>query len=232
LFSNDHPPPALTSAQVREVDQISESRFGIAVDWLMEAAGWQIARRCRGRTAVLCGSGNNGGDGLAAARHLHRWGRLQTVACVDPARLSGPAARQRDALQAVGVRVLREPVVNGAQLVVDALVGTGLARAPEGPIADWIRAVNGSGARVVSVDVPSGLSADTGMAFDPAVTAHTTITLGLPKRGLLEQDGPAYCGEVWLADIGVPFEAYRELGLDVPTDLFADSDTVQLRRRA
>src|SRR5581483_7234039 len=79
--------PSLTSAQAREVDRLAAERFAIPVEWLMEAAGWQVARHCRGRTAVLCGRGNNGGDGLAAARHLHRWGRLHSVACTDAGRL-------------------------------------------------------------------------------------------------------------------------------------------------
>ena len=72
-------PPTLTSRQVAEIDLLVQERFGISVDWLMEAAGWQVARFCRGRTAVICGVGNNAGDGLAAARHLHRWGRLSAV---------------------------------------------------------------------------------------------------------------------------------------------------------
>src|ERR1700692_5012365 len=92
------PLPTLTSAQVKEVDALAQARFGISVDWLMEAAGWQVARFCRQRAAVVCGIGNNAGDGLAAARHLHRWGRLSSVSCVDAERLSGAAALERDAL--------------------------------------------------------------------------------------------------------------------------------------
>src|SRR6185312_5180201 len=110
----------------------------ISVDWLMEAAGWQVARFCRGRTAVLCGVGNNAGDGLAAARHLHRWGRLASVSCIDAARLKGPAARQLAALEALGVEISDGPVVDRAQIVVDALLGTGLSRPPEGEFARWI----------------------------------------------------------------------------------------------
>jgi NAD(P)H-hydrate epimerase len=220
--------PRLTSAQVREVDRLATERFAIPVSWLMEAAGWQVARHCRARAVVLCGRGNNGGDGLAAARHLHRWGRLAAVACTDPDGLNGPAAEQARALRALGVPISPEPDLAGAQLVVDALLGTGLSRPAGGRMATWIDAVNASGHRVVSVDVPSGLDADTGAAAGPCVRAALTVTLGLPKPGLLEADGPAYAGEVWVADIGVPFEAYAAVGVDVPRHLFAMHDRFQL----
>jgi NAD(P)H-hydrate epimerase len=220
--------PLLTSAQVREVDGLASERFQLPVSWLMEAAGWQVARHCRKRTLVLCGKGNNGGDGMAAARHLHRWGRLAGVACLQPERLSGPAAEQAAALRAIGIEIASEPDFSGAQLVLDALLGTGLSRPPEGAVADWIQAVNGSGMRVVSVDVPSGLDADSGRAEGACVNAALTVTLGLPKAGLLTGDGPARAGEVWVADIGVPFEAYAELGIRVPPHLFAMHDRFQL----
>jgi len=177
---------------------------------------------------VVCGKGNNGGDGLAAARHLHRWGRLAGVACLEPDRLSGLPAEQAGALRAIGVEIASRPDFSGAQVVLDALLGTGLSRPPEGPVADWIGAVNGSGLRVVSVDVPSGLDADSGRAEGACVNAALTVTLGLPKAGLLSGEGPVRAGEVWVADIGVPFEAYAELGIRVPPHLFAMHDRFQL----
>lgn len=220
--------PQLSSAQVSEVDRLTSERFRIPVSWLMEAAGWQVARHCRGRTYVVCGKGNNGGDGLAAARHLHRWGRLAGVACLDFEGLRGPAAEQAQALLALGVVPDREPEPRGAQLVVDALLGTGLSRPAEGRVAEWIALLNGSGARVISVDVPSGLDADSGAAGGPCVRAAVTVTLGLPKPGLLREQGPGLAGEVWVADIGVPFEAYAQLGIEVPPHLFAMHDRFEL----
>src|SRR5258708_22550628 len=83
--------PRLTSRQVKEVDALAQARFGISVEWLMEAAGWQMARACPAATAVVCGTGDNAGDGLAAARHRHRWGKLAGVGCVDRRRLDGPS---------------------------------------------------------------------------------------------------------------------------------------------
>jgi NAD(P)H-hydrate epimerase len=220
--------PTLSSAEARDIDRLTAERFAIPVSWLMEAAGWQVARHCRGRAYVVCGRGNNGGDGLAAARHLHRWGRLAGVACTDAGALTGPAAEQARALAALGVTVAPEPSIGDATLVVDALLGTGLARPAEGRMADWIGAVNRSGLRVVSVDVPSGLDADTGRAAGACVRAALTVTLGLPKPGLLAGDGPALAGEVWVADIGIPAEAYAAIGITVPDHLFAMHDRVQL----
>jgi hydroxyethylthiazole kinase-like uncharacterized protein yjeF len=215
--------PSLTSKQVKDVDALIEERFGIPVDWLMEAAGWQIARFVGQRAAVVCGVGSNAGDGLAAARHLHRWGRLAAVCCVDTSRLRGPAARELEALGKVGVVVASDLQLGDAEVVVDAIFGTGLARAPEGKFAEWIEAINASGKPVVSVDVPSGLDADTGVAYAPCIRAYVTITLGLPKPGLLDLKG-----RVLVADIGVPFEAYAAVGVPVPADLFAKETLVKL----
>ena len=220
--------PPLTSHQVKEVDALAQERFGISVDWLMEAAGWQVARFCPAGTVVVCGVGNNAGDGLAAARHLHRWGKLAGVFCVDPMRLRDAAEREMKALRRIGIKVSSELRLDGAQAVVDAIFGTGLSRRPEGPFATWIEAINASGLPVIAVDVPSGLDADSGVAYAPTVRAQSTVTLGLPKQGLLAGDGPSLAGEVWVADIGMPFEAYAAIGLHVPHDLFANGDRIRL----
>jgi NAD(P)H-hydrate epimerase len=220
--------PHLTSRQVKEVDALAQERFGISVEWLMEAAGWQVARFCGQRAVVVCGVGNNAGDGLAAARHLHRWGRLVNVCCVDADRLRGPAAKELTALRQIGVEVRSELDLDGARVVVDAIFGTGLSRSPEGRFAEWIEAINASRLKVIAVDVPSGLDADTGSAYAPSVKASATLTLGLPKPGLLKGDGPRLSGGVLVADIGMPFEAYAAIGIDVPPDLFAVEQLVKL----
>jgi NAD(P)H-hydrate epimerase len=220
--------PQLTSAQVKEVDALAEARFGISVDWLMEAAGWQVARFCREPAVVVCGVGNNAGDGLAVARHLHRWGYLINVCCLDAARLSGPAARQLEALRRVGIDVSSELRLEGASAIVDAIFGTGLSRAPAGRFAEWIAGINAARKFVVAVDLPSGLDADSGVAYAPTVHADVTVTLGLPKPGVTKADGPSVCGDVWVADIGVPFEAYAAVGVEVPRALFAAADCIRL----
>lgn len=215
--------PLISSRQVREADALAQARFGIGVDWLMEAAGWQIARLVDQPAAVVCGVGNNAGDGLAAARHLHRWGRLLSVSCVDVARLSGAAARELEALRRAGVEVASEPQLDPATVVVDAIFGTGLTRAPEGKFAEWIEAINASGKRVISVDVPSGLDADSGLAYSPFVDPDETITLGLPKPGLSQ-----FGGRVTVVDIGIPVEVYEAVGVKVPREHFASGDVIRL----
>jgi len=203
--------PTLTSSQVRQVDALCAERFGIPTDWLMEAAGWQVARFVDQPAVVVCGVGNNGGDGLAAARHLHRWGKLVNVCCIDVERLRGPAARQLEALRNLGVKVWPGTVVptTGATAIVDAVFGTGLSRAPAGIFAEWINVINdGKGkTTIVSVDVPSGLDAESGVAYSPIVDADVTVTLGLPKPGLR--------GEVVVVDIGIPTEVYTALGIEI-----------------
>lgn len=187
----------------------------------MEAAGWQIARFCGQPAAVVCGIGNNAGDGLAAARHLHRWGRLQSVCCVDPARLRGPAARELEALRKTGVEISTQLEIHGADVIVDAIFGTGLSRAPEGRFAEWIERLNASGKPVIAVDVPSGLDAESGVAYSPTVRTSTTVTLGLPKRGLEKLPG-----KVIVVDIGIPAEAYAAVGVQVPAGLFTKGDVI------
>lgn len=174
----------------------------------MEAAGWAVARAVEAPAAVVCGVGNNAGDGLAAARHLHRWGRLASVSCVEPGRLRGPAAKELEALRRVGVQVGDDLQLESADWIVDAIFGTGLSRAPEGRFKEWIEAINASGKTVLSVDVPSGLDAETGLAYSPTVRATMTVALGLPKPGLSK-----FGGKVVVADIGIPNEAYAAVGI-------------------
>lgn len=174
----------------------------------MEAAGWAVAREAQGPAAVVCGVGNNAGDGLAAARHLHRWGRLASVSCIDVGRLRGAAAKELEALRRIGVKVSSELDMDGADWIVDAIFGTGLSRAPEGKFKEWIEAINASGKTVLAVDVPSGLDAETGVAYSPTVHATVTLALGLPKPGLSQVGG-----RVLVADIGIPDEAYAAAGV-------------------
>ena len=204
--------PSLTSSQARQVDALVAERFGIPIDWLMEAAGWQVARLVAGHAVVVCGVGNNAGDGFAAARHLHRWGRLARVCCIDLERVRGAAAVELAALRHTGAQVSTDLSFDGADVVVDAIFGTGLNRAPGGRFADWIEAINRSGKRVVAVDIPSGLDAETGVAYSPAVRADLTVALGLPKPGL--------SGDVVVVDIGVPLQAYAAVGVEVRPELF------------
>jgi ADP-dependent NAD(P)H-hydrate dehydratase / NAD(P)H-hydrate epimerase len=212
--------PTLKGSQAKQVDTLVEERFGIPIGWLMEAAGWQVARYVGQPAVVVCGVGNNAGDGFAAARHLRRWGRLAGVCCVDLGRVRGPAAVELDALRHSGVEVGGELRLEGAEVIIDAIFGTGLSRAPEGRFAEWIEAINESGKPVVAIDVPSGLDAESGVAYAPSVKADVTIALGLPKPGLT--------GSVVVVDIGIPREAFSAVGVEVPADLFSRGDVIRL----
>ena len=194
----------------------------------MEAAGLSVASFCQALTAVVCGPGNNGGDGLVCARHLHRSARLASVSSVDSSKYRGPAAVAREEIQREGVTVFTELKLDQAEVVVDAIFGVGLSRPPEGRFAEWISDINSARKRVVAIDVPSGLDADTGAAYDPCVRADVTVTFGLPKKGLLVGDGPRLAGEVWVADIGIPKDAYVALGIEVPDWLFSQASAVKL----
>ena len=154
---------------------------------------------------------------------------LAGVFCLGASQLRGAAALELAALRELGIEVAADLRLDGAQAVVDAIFGTGLSRRPDGKFAAWIEAINSSNAEVIAVDVPSGLDADTGLAYAPCVRANKTVTLGLPKPGLLLADGPQLAGEVWVVDIGVPFEAYAAVGVEVPPGLFSTIDRFRLK---
>jgi len=219
----------LTSEQVARLDAAAADS-GVSTLQLMEIAGWQVARcawRHLGGTAnlgVMAGYGNNGGDGLVAARHLATWGcTVRVLVLAEDERVSGVVLDHVISARRCGVDVVvnADPdavrgVMVGADLVIDAILGTGLRSAPREPQASGIRAINESGIPVLSVDVPSGLDATTGEAFDPTVRAALTCTLTAMKRGLRRRDAAAHAGAVWIADIGMPATAWLRAGLERP----------------
>ena len=220
----------LTSEQVARLDAAA-LECGVATTQLMEIAGWQVARcawRRLGRPSgvrVVAGYGNNGGDGLVAARHLSTWGcAVRVLVLGDDARVTGVVRDHVTSARRCGVDVtvdndpeaVRALVDSGAELVVDAILGTGLRSAPREPQAGAIRALNESRLPVLAVDVPSGLDATTGEAFDPTIVAALTCTLTAMKRGLRQGDGARHAGEVWVADIGMPTGAWLRAGLERP----------------
>jgi NAD(P)H-hydrate epimerase len=220
----------LTSEQVARLDAAATDA-GVSTLQLMEIAGWQVARCAWGHlggtasVGVVAGYGNNGGDGLVAARHLATWGcAVRVLVLGREERVSGVVLDHVTSARKCGVDVLvsADPdavrgVIVEANLVIDAILGTGLRSAPRDPQASAIRAINASGVSILSVDVPSGLDATTGEAFDPTVRASLTCTLTAMKRGLRRGDAAAHAGTVWIADIGMPATAWRRAGLERPT---------------
>lgn len=203
------------------MDARASTDFSISSLILMEHAARGIASIAAqagsrgGQIFVLCGPGNNGGDGYGAARFLLSCGRrVQTWRCAPAAPTEGDAGYQFDLLsRASGVdeaysapeRLLE--ALPRASVIVDALFGVGLTRALQPPYSDWIEAMNASAGVRVAVDVPSGLDADTGAALPLCVRADITATMAAPKHGLVAN--PAAAGQIIEVDIGLPGAVHR-----------------------
>lgn len=222
----------VTGAGMRRLDERATSEFGLPGMILMENAGLRVTEairnfpRCR-RITVLAGHGKNGGDGLVAARHLRREMEVSVWLAAPPAAFQGDALTNLTILQRLGAdcRVADngpalqelEAELRRSDLVVDALLGTGLTRPPESPYAEIIRLVNASGAPVLAVDIPSGVCADSGSVAGEAIRADVTITFALPKLGLLLFPGAACTGRLEVADIGIPEQLLSGHGLRLLT---------------
>jgi NAD(P)H-hydrate epimerase len=207
------------SEEMRAIDRTAIEEMGIPGPKLMEWAGRAVADGAialageAGRFVVVCGAGNNGGDGFVAARLLQRAGREVVAVALAPPDRTGPDAQgmwklaEEAGVPVAGLPVLRDFPARPGDVVIDAIFGTGLARPAAGPFADAIEAIGAlreRGARVLAVDLPSGLSADTGRATGPVVQADRTVTFAFPKIGLALQPGAGLAGEITVADIGIP----------------------------
>jgi len=222
----------LTPGQMREVDRLAETDYGIKPMQLMEVAGLQTARAAReivgplaGRAVcILAGKGNNGGDGLVAARRLAGWGAwVQVITSFAPFDAAGLAAHQVRTLLRQGIVVEAwAGVMPPADLYIDAVLGFGAQGPPRDIVADVIEAVP-KGDGVLAVDLPSGLDAETGGAPGACVVARATVTLALPKVGMLQPAAAGFVGRLYLADIGVPRELLVRIGVD-PSGLFESTD--------
>jgi NAD(P)H-hydrate epimerase len=228
--------PALTAAQMREVERRMVEEYGIARLQTVENAGRALAQLAKrlldGDIAdrplvVLAGRGNNGAGGLAAARHLLNWGAWVQVLCASPpANYAGVAAQQLATLQGMGAPLAWAEEgweLPPCDLLIDALIGCGLAGVPRGAARAVIQLANSSPAPILSLESPSGLEPIEGRLYTPHIHAAATLALGLPKTGLLVEPGRGVCGDLYLADIGVPSGLYPRLGLDVPPVFARDS---------
>jgi NAD(P)H-hydrate epimerase len=235
---------------MRELDRLAIDDYGIPGVILMENAGMQVVRILSQefpdlqswRVAVLCGRGNNGGDGFVIARYLHAMGTAVSVFMMgDPGEMRGDAGTHLEILRRVGVvpEVVRTSEAARAvgtrlgayDILVDALLGTGLNTEVTGAFRDLIAAMNAAGRFIVAVDIPSGLSADVGTLMGEHVHADLTVTMALPKRGLLLYPAAEHVGRLVVVDIGFP-AALREHHAPRCQVLEPDAVAAQLRPRS
>ena len=239
-----------TAAEMRELDRLAVEAYGIPGVVLMENAGAQVARilwqeysdlQAR-RVAVLCGRGNNGGDGFVIARYLHASGvSVHVFIMGEIGGIHGDAGAHLEMLQRVGVAP--EVVPNSAtaqtvgarlanyHILIDALLGTGLKAEVSGVFQQIIAAMNTSRRTVVAVDIPSGLSADVGTLLGEHVRADLTITMALPKRGLLLYPAAEHVGRLVVVDIGFPAKVREHAAVRCHV-LQAEAVAAQLQRRS
>jgi hydroxyethylthiazole kinase-like uncharacterized protein yjeF len=210
----------LTAAQMQELDRRATTEQGVPGLTLMENAGRGVVESMErhlgnlagSRPLVVCGRGNNGGDGFVVTRLLlARNANPDCILLGRAADLAGDALTNYERLADSGFKV-REvsartdigPLFQSRKVIVDAMFGTGLTRAPAGLAAETIRLINSSGSQVVAIDLPSGLQSDTGAPYEPCVRADLTVTMALPKLGLWLYPGRALAGTVEVVDIGMP----------------------------
>ena len=206
----------LSAEQMREVERETIEGMGLKGSILMETAGRAIAAvvrdQCRSerrpRILALCGPGNNGGDGIVAARVLREQGYdAEPLLSSRRGGLRGDAALHAGVYEAMwgAMRVAEAPEeLSSATIIIDALLGTGLDREVQGQVATLIAAINSSGALVVAADIPSGLRADEGSVLGCCVRADHTVTMAFPKVATVSAPGYEYCGRLWIAEIGIP----------------------------
>ena len=217
----------LDTQQSRELDKYAINQ-GISGKTLMESAGQQLAAtlteyigtplEAGGMVIVLCGPGNNGGDGFVAARHLDELGYPISLRCsVLPSELKGDAKKAANAwrgeVEPISTKGFKE-----ASAIVDCLFGTGLTRPLEGELEKLVKAINASGAFVMSADIPSGLCANTGKPLGECIEAGATVTFSFKKQGQVIVPGRYFCGgnaNIHVADIAIPHEAFEKIDVSV-----------------
>lgn len=228
------------------VDTAMVQICGLDLLQVMEVAGRSVAIAARAqfsldpesapRAVVLCGSGGNGGDAMVCARYLADWNWRPELWLIKPSSAySGMAGHQLEICRRLGIQV-REPdapiegVLADADLVIDGLFGFGLDAPVEGRAAELIDWANHNAFPGLAIDIPSGIHATTGAKLGRAFRASVTVTLGLPKLGLVREEGPAYAGRILVADIGIPAAAYDAVGIP-RSPIFWNHEFIELAGR-
>lgn len=220
--------PDISTEDMREVDRLMIEEFGIDLVRMMENAGRNLAVLSKEmlsdeyrekKVSIVVGSGNNGGGGLVAARYLHNWGSNVTV-FIENRIMTGIPQDQLKIVEKLNIEIVDKDAAivafraQNADLIIDSLIGYGLKGDPKGWAAKMIMIINDK-RTVLSLDAPSGLDTTSGEVKDPCVYADSTMTLALPKTGLLTSQAKKVVGKLYLADIGVPGELYKMMGINI-----------------
>lgn len=221
----------VNSEEMKDCDRNTITHFGVPSLVLMERAALSVAQEAvklvpaGGSILIVCGSGNNGADGLAAARLLYQRGYKITVVQVpDHGKRTQENRLQREILEKYGMIITEQmPQQIRTDCVIDALFGVGLSRAPAGIYAQWILQMNQADGIRIAVDMPSGVSSDDGTAYDPSFAADVTVTFAYQKAGQILYPGREKCGRVVTAEIGITDDSWLErrpsLLMPEPSDL-------------
>lgn len=233
--------PVVNTAEMREVDRLMIEKYGIQLLQMMENAGINLAELARRfldgfvsgkHIIVVAGKGNNGGGGLVAARHLYNWGAHVTV-LLRTDNLSGVPEIQLKILSSMKKQFITDEKAieflnnDHSDLILDAMIGYGLSGNPRGWTAKMIKKINSLSIPILALDIPSGLDATTGEIYDPCIQAFATMTLALPKTGIVKPEVKKVVGSLYLADISVPDVLYKEMGIDI-TPLFLNDTIIKL----
>ncbi|NQT26770.1 NAD(P)H-hydrate epimerase [candidate division KSB1 bacterium] len=236
-----HKIPALTTDQMREVDRLMIEEMGIQLIQMMENAGRNLARLAQYKylqkdkesdIIVLAGKGGNGGGALVCARHLANWRYPVKIVLSKPEdEYTGIPLLQLNILKKMDLDIIPYGFLikmKTPRLIIDGLIGYSLSGPPRGDVANLIRWANLEDTPILSLDLPSGMEATTGEVYVPFIKASATMTLALPKMGLLKPENKSMVGDLYLADISVPPFLYRQLNLYVPDQLFRDTEIIKL----
>jgi NAD(P)H-hydrate epimerase len=213
----------VTAEEMRRMDDITIKEFHVDVLVLMENAGRATATLAKQmlhettfgkRVACLVGGGNNGGDGMVAARHLANWGAdVDVIVGTTKDRVKDVPLGQLHVLEKMGIPILLGDYnLRGYDLLIDGLIGYGLEGNPRDRVARMIKDAISSGCPILALDLPSGMNATTGEIYDPCIKATATITLALPKTGFLAPSASPLVGDLYLADISIPRKIYEVFG--------------------
>src|SRR5207245_9743320 len=208
---------------MRRIDDVTIREFQVDVLMLMENAGRATAtlaaRMLQGttigkRVACLVGGGNNGGDGMVAARHLANWGAdVSVIVGTTKDRVKDVPLGQLQVLEKMGIPILSTDYnLRDYDLLIDGLIGYGLEGNPRDRVAIMIKDANASGSPILALDLPSGMNATTGEVYDPCIKSTTTLTLALPKTGFLAPSASLSVGDSFPADISIPRGVYQSFG--------------------